>query len=107
MRTTFKLRGFALLFVFALLAGACAADDTSSSSATDAADPTDAMADEPTDAMADEPTDAMADEPTDAMADEPTDAMADEGDSSTICDTDALVEAVEGGTEEGTLAGMA
>ncbi|MGI9018983.1 MAG: hypothetical protein ACR2HR_18090, partial [Euzebya sp.] len=83
-----------LLMIMAVFATACAADDTTATS-------------DSTEAMADEPTDAMADEPTDAMADEPTDAMADEGDSSTICDTDALVEAVEGGTEEGTLAGMA
>jgi uncharacterized surface protein with fasciclin (FAS1) repeats len=39
--------------------------------------------------------------------DEMTEAASAAGDSSEICDADAIVEAVEGGSEAGTLAGMA
>jgi transforming growth factor-beta-induced protein len=82
MRAVLKLRSVLLLLVLALVAGACgsdAADDTASEGAV---------------------TDTASDASTDAS----TDAAAG---GAAACDADAIVAAVEGGAEEGTLAGMA
>ncbi|MGI9016070.1 MAG: ABC transporter substrate-binding protein [Euzebya sp.] len=70
MTTKFKwLRLVAMMSLLAIIATACASDDTGSAGTDETDEPTEAMAD-------DEPTDAMADdEPTDAVAsDEPTEA---------------------------------
>ncbi len=85
MRSPLKLRGLALLFVFALFAGACAAEDDASDA-------------EPTDEAMEE-TEAM-----DDGAMEETEAAVT--DSAEACDADAILAAVEGGAEEGTVAGM-
>ena len=79
-------RVLALVFALALFASACGEDDDDSASDT-------------TEAEADSGSDT-----TEAASDDMGD-MADM-DSSEICDTDALVEAVESGNEEGTLEGM-
>jgi uncharacterized surface protein with fasciclin (FAS1) repeats len=81
------IRILALVFALGLVAAACGDDSESSESASDA---TEAPADETT-----APDDTQ-------MTDDTTPV-----DSSTICDTDGLVEAVESGPEDGTLAGMA
>lgn len=79
------LRILALVLALGLVAAACGDDSESSDSAS-----------EETSAPAD---DTMAPEEEDESSDVPAD-------SATICDTDGLVEAVESGPEEGTLAGM-
>ncbi|MCO8129047.1 fasciclin domain-containing protein [Acidimicrobiia bacterium EGI L10123] len=58
----------------------------------------------------DDDTDTSADAPVEETTDEMTEDMGDESaapvDSAEACDADAIVAAVEGGPEEGTLAGM-
>ncbi len=80
------LRILALVLALGLVTAACGDDSESSDSASDE-----------TSAPAD---DTMATE--DTMSEDTTPV-----DSSTICEPDALVEAVESGPEDGTLAGMA
>ena len=86
MRDVLKLRSVLLLLVLAMVAAACSSD---ASDDTEAADT------------------AATDEST-AATEEMTagDDMA-AADSTQACDTDAIVAAVEGGQEEGTLSGMA
>ncbi len=79
------LRILALVLALGLFAAACGDDSESSDSAS-------------------EETSAPAD---DTMAEEPMTEETTPVDSATICETDDLVEAVESGPEEGTLAGMA
>ncbi len=81
------LRILALVLALGLVTAACGDDSESSDSASDE-----------TSAPAD---DTMATDDT-AMSEDTTPV-----DSSAICDTDGLVEAVESGPEDGTLAGMA
>ncbi len=85
MRRNSKLRWIAgTLVALSLLAAACSDDDdTASTDTTDEA--------------------GAADDSTTTTT---SDGGAGDVDPATICDTDALVEAVEGGPEEGTLAGM-
>ena len=78
------LRILALVLALGLFAAACGDDSDSSDSAA-------------------EETSAPAD---DTMAEEPMTEETTPVDSATICDADALVEAVESGPEDGTLAGM-
>jgi uncharacterized surface protein with fasciclin (FAS1) repeats len=80
------LRILALVLALGLVTAACGDDSESSDSAS-----------EETSAPADDTT-----APDDTMSEDTTPV-----DSSTICDTDGLVEAVESGPEDGTLAGMA
>jgi len=80
------LRILALVLALGLFAAACGDDSESSDSAS-----------EETSAPADDTT-----APDDTMSEDTTPV-----DSSTICEPDALVEAVESGPEDGTLAGMA
>ena len=81
------IRILALVFALGLVAAACGDDSESSESASDeSAAPAD---------------DTTAPDDTE-MTDDATPV-----DSATICDTDGLVEAVESGPEDGTLAGMA
>ena len=80
------LRILALVLALGLFAAACGDDGDSSDSAS-----------EETSAPADDTT-----APDDTMSEDTTPV-----DSSTICEPDALVEAVESGPEDGTLAGMA
>ncbi len=108
MRSTITLRSLMLLLVLAMLAGACAAeeggDDEADTGASEAAADTGETADP---AAQEDASEAMA---TEEMATEMTeDAGATDAavaDSTQACDTDAIVEAVEGGAEEGTLDGM-
>ncbi|AXV06809.1 putative lipoprotein [Euzebya pacifica] len=79
-----KLRTLLLVMVLAVVAAACAADDSSEETATGASETA-----------------------TEAAMDEEMTEEATAADSSTICDADGLVTAVESGAEEGTLAGMA
>lgn len=96
-KTLIRVLGLALSL--SLVAAACGGDDD------DAAAPTSGEESDTTEATDTSDT-TMAD---DGMAD---DGMADEAEgqpapsSAEICDTDELVEAVEGGPDEGTLAGM-
>jgi len=78
------LRMLALVLALGLVAAACGDDSDSSDSAA-------------------EETSAPAD---DTASDDTTTEDTTPVDSSTICDADALVEAVESGPEDGTLAGM-
>ena len=80
------LRILALVLALGLVTAACGDDSESSDSAS-----------EETSAPADDTT-----APDDTMSEDTTPV-----DSSTICEPDALVEAVESGPEDGTLAGMA
>ena len=84
MRSMLKLRTLLLVMVLAVVAAACAADDSADETATGASETA-----------------------TEAAMDEETNEEATAADSSTICDTDGLVAAVESGPEDGTLAGMA
>ena len=84
MRSMLKLRTLLLVMVLAVVAAACAADDSSEETATGASETA-----------------------TEAAMDEEMTEEATAADSSTICDADGLVTAVESGAEEGTLAGMA
>ena len=79
------LRILALVLALGLVTAACGDDSESSDSAS-----------EETSAPADDTT-----APDDTMSEDTTPV-----DSSTICEPDALVEAVESGPEDGTLAGM-
>ena len=81
------LRILGLFLALGLVAAACSSDDSGDSASEDAAST---------------PTTEVAD--SSATSEAPSDTTAD--DSSTICDTDALVDAVESGPEQGTLAGM-
>ena len=85
MRSSRTMRGIAALFSLTLLVAACG-DDGDDGAADDT---------EQTDAA------AGADEATGAP-----DEAAAPADSAAICDADGLVAAVEGGPDEGTLAGM-
>ncbi len=98
-----KLRSAMLLLVLALFAGACAADDTASTEEEGTVESTEAVVEEEAPVEDEAATEEMADE---AMTEETTDETA-AADSSTICDAEAIVAAVEGGAEEGTLSGMA
>ena len=80
------LRILALVLALGLVTAACGDDSESSDSAS-----------EETSAPADDTT-----APDDTMSEDTTPV-----DSAAICDTDGLVEAVESGPEDGTLAGMA
>ena len=84
MRSMLKLRTLLLVMVLAVVAAACAADDSSEETATGASETA-----------------------TEAAMDEEMTEEATAADSSTICDADGLVTAVESGAEEGPLAGMA
>ncbi|CAN5191005.1 fasciclin domain-containing protein [soil metagenome] len=118
MFANLKLRTAVLIMPLALIAAACASEDTSAP-----VEPTEDMATEDmatedmaTEDMATEDmaTEDMATEDmaTEDMATEDmaTEDMATEdmamGDSAEACDADAIVAAVEGGPEDGTLAGM-
>ncbi len=85
------LRILGLFLALGLVAAACSSDDSGDSASEDTAST---------------PTTEVADDgaATDTTADAPSDTTT--VDSSTICDTDALVDAVESGPEQGTLAGM-
>ena len=84
MRSMLKLRTLLLVMVLAVVAAACAADDSADETATGASETA-----------------------TEAAMDEEMTEEATAADSSTICDADGLVAAVESGPEDGTLAGMA
>jgi uncharacterized surface protein with fasciclin (FAS1) repeats len=85
MNRSLKLRGAAVLIAaLSLVAAACSDDDDASSDTT----------------VQD------SGETTESTADNAGGASAAATDSAQICDTDALVAAVEGGSEEGTLDGM-
>jgi uncharacterized surface protein with fasciclin (FAS1) repeats len=99
MRAHLSLRSALLLLVLALSAGACAAEDPAADEASEAAVGSEIAT---TPAVTEAGTAPV--EATDGATDA---AAAEGGDSSTICDTEGLVAAVEGGAEEGTLAGMA
>lgn len=90
------LRVVGLALSLTLLAAACGDDDDTAADVPAADESTDESGDEMTD-------DEMSD---DEMTDDEMDEGATPADSSTICDTDGLVEAVESGPEEGTLDGM-
>lgn len=85
------LRILGLFLALGLVAAACSSDDSGDSASEDTAST---------------PTTEVADDggATDTTADASSDTTT--VDSSTICDTDALVDAVESGPEQGTLAGM-
>jgi uncharacterized surface protein with fasciclin (FAS1) repeats len=84
MRLTRRTRGLAVLFVaLSLVAAACSDDDAASTDTNQEADAADA-----------------------GRADSADESMVAEADTATICQPDALVEAVESGPDEGTLAGM-
>jgi len=88
MRRTSKLQGLiGLVAAVSLLAAACG-DDDEDAAAGDSQDATEQT------------------ETTDAPDMTQPDNEAAAADSTTICDADALVEAVEGGPDEGTLSGM-
>jgi len=87
MRSSRTVRGIAALFSLTLLVAACG-DDGDETTADDTE-------------QADEAAGAGTDEANEAPDGEPMPA-----DSATICDADGLVAAVEGGPDEGTLAGM-
>ena len=88
MFRTNLLRILGLLLALGLVAAACSGDDNGDSASQDSAAETTQATDAPDDTMATE------------------DTAAADVDSSTVCDTDALVDAVESGPEQGTLAGM-
>ena len=88
MRSSRTVRGIAALFSLTMLVAACGGDDGDDASADDT-----------------EQTDQAADAGTDEATEAP-DEDAAPADSGTICDADGLVAAVEGGPDEGTLAGM-
>lgn len=88
MRSSRTVRGIAALFSLTMLVAACGGDDGDDASADDT-----------------EQTDQAADAGTDQATEAP-DEDAAPADSGTICDADGLVAAVEGGPDEGTLAGM-
>lgn len=81
------LRILGLFLALGLVAAACSSDDSGDSASSDSTTAT-----------------TQAESSGDTMATD--DAAASDVDSSTICDTDALVDAVESGPEQGTLAGM-
>jgi uncharacterized surface protein with fasciclin (FAS1) repeats len=87
MRSSRTVRGIAALFSLTLLVAACGDDGD------------DATADDTE--QADEAAGSGTDEANEAPGGAPMPA-----DSATICDADGLVAAVEGGPDEGTLAGM-
>jgi uncharacterized surface protein with fasciclin (FAS1) repeats len=62
--------------------------------------------DDDTDTSADAPVEETSDETTEEMTEEMGDESAAPADSTEACDADAIVAAVEGGPEEGTLNGM-
>jgi uncharacterized surface protein with fasciclin (FAS1) repeats len=91
MIRSFKLRGVAVLVVaLSLVAGACGDDDDSDDASADAA--------------TEETTTTASDDG--GTSDDGGSGSAAPADSAEACDTDALVEAVEGGESEGTLEGM-
>ncbi len=95
MTRTRTFRVLALALSLSLVAAACGDDDDTS---TD----TGATTEETTEDASTDTTEAMTeDEMSEDMGGDQAAA-----DSSTICDADAIVEAVEGGAEEGTLEGM-
>lgn len=110
MKTTRTLRGALVLAALSLGAAACGSDDdtaaTTPAPAATAAPTTEARTTEPMDTTMDtEPMDtAMDTEPMDTTMGD--DDMGEMADSATICASDDIVAAVEGGDEEGTLAGM-
>ncbi|CAN5445873.1 hypothetical protein BH23ACT9_BH23ACT9_24440 [soil metagenome] len=113
-----KTRTLLLLVVIAMLTAACAADDPADTAAVGTED--DATTDVATDDMGTEDMgteDMGTEDMTEDMGTEDmTEDMGTEGDAATdemtmdsaqACDADSLVEAVEGGPEDGTLSGMA
>ena len=89
------IRKLVAVLALAVFAAACGGND----SADTAAGPTDAATSDTT------TTDTATDTATESMTEEATTAGAT-GNSAEACDADAIVAAVEGGPEEGTLAGM-
>jgi uncharacterized surface protein with fasciclin (FAS1) repeats len=83
MRSSRTLRGIAVLFSVTMLVAACGGDDGGDDAAADDSEQAEAPAEET-----------------------PAPETPAPADPATICDTDGLVAAVEGGPEEGTLAGM-
>lgn len=91
------LRVLGLFFALAVFVAACGDDDDSADATSD-----DTSADTSADDTSADDTTAD-DTADDTTSDDTADAPVD---SATICDTDALVEAVESGPAEGTLSGM-
>lgn len=88
MLRTNLLRILGLVLALGLVTAACSSDDSGDSASSDSTTAT---------TQADESSDST-------MATD--DTAAQDVDSTTICDTDGLVDAVESGPEQGTLAGM-
>lgn len=95
MRTKPILRIIGLLFAMTLFVAACGDDDDTTDDATTDATPLDGADDTPDTSETGDTGDSDTDDGTAAP-----------NDSTTICDADAIVDAVESGPAEGTLSGM-